>query len=246
MNETSDKLPTGEHNNPTNSGDVSDFVLSPRFSAKRGEARTVKGISPFQGGQEGTNEPLESSVRQTKHSETSDRLPTEASKTSDTTERYRAFEHYLDGKLDQLLLQLSTCSQVHAAGTTREAADANAVRMPVTESGKAITDDPVGNYSRDYENAERIVELKKRVHAKAQIVHDADLELRLTRRARRKAVDLGVQEGRLIVGRFAKTHGTRAAAIAFCLDPNDPKSVERMQRNARNYIAEVDRVEKTK
>lgn len=169
----------------------------------------------------------------------SDRLPTDQSETSDKRAGYQAFERKLDTRFKRVAADLDMCSQVRAAGTTVQAADANALRLPVSESGKALTEDPAGAYRRDYAHASRIVGLERRVQAKTAIVAEAELEYKLIHRARRKPEDLGVEDGRLKVARYARTHGTRAAAIAFCLDPSDPKSVERMQRNARNYLKEL-------
>lgn len=239
MNETSDKLPTEDVSIPSNTGDVSNFILSPRYNANRGKGRTTQAIGPFDGGHGGTNEPLESSDCRTSSTETSDRLPTEAQKTSDKRAGYQAFERKLDTRFKRVAADLDMCSQVRAAGTTVQAADANALRLPVSESGKALTEDPAGAYRRDYAHASRIVGLERRVQAKTAIVAEAELEYKLIHRARRKPEDLGVEDGRLKVARYARTHGTRAAAIAFCLDPSDPKSVERMQRNARNYLKEL-------
>lgn len=154
-----------------------------------------------------------------------------------------AFETRLDNDMQRFVNELATCSQIRAASTSVQSADANALRLPVSESGRALTDDPVGQFQRDYNATNRIPELQRRVEAKTQIAVDAQLELKLNRRARRKAVDIELKEGRLKVARYALTHGTRSAAEAYCLDPQDPKSIKRMQRNVQNYIHELRKVE---
>lgn len=175
--------------------------------------------------------------------EASDKPPTEAEKTSDRTADLQAFESRLDKDMQRLVDELATCSQIRAASTSVQSADANALRLPVSESGRALTDDPVGQFQRDYNATNRIPELQRRVEAKTRIAVDAQLELKLNRRARRKAVDIELKEGRLKVARYALTHGTRSAAEAYCLDPQDPKSIKRMQRNVQNYIHELRKVE---
>ena len=152
-------------------------------------------------------------------------------------------EATVDRRMVRALLQLATCSQVKAAGTEARAADSNALRLPVSDKGRALTEDPVTNFAADYKRAALIREHTRRLRAKVRLVIEAEAEVRAVKYARRQRPDIGTQEGRLVVARYARKFGTRRAAEAFCQDPNDPKSVERMQRNARNYINELAKVE---
>ena len=241
MNETSDKLPTEDVSIPANTGDVSNFNLSPRYNANRGKGRTTQAIGPFDGGHGGTNEPLESSDCRTSRNETSDRLPTNEPQTSD--KRRQRFERNLDALMVRLLLELATVSQVKAAPTDVQAADANALKLPVSARGKALTEDPVGQLAVDYKRAGQIRDVGKRLSTKVQIATRAQTELRNCRYARRHAPDLGTQDGRLAVARFAREHGTRRAAETYCQNPDDPRSVDSMQRNCRRYLAELKKIE---
>jgi hypothetical protein len=174
--------------------------------------------------------------------ETSDRLPTESVQTSDTTKR-KQFELRLDQLMVKFLLDLATISQVKAAPTEVQAADANAVRLPVSKSGKALTEDPVGQLAGDYKRAGNIRDLKRRLSLKVQIATRAQTEIRSCRYSRRHAPDLGTQDGRLAVARFAREHGTRRAAETYCHNPDDSRSVKAMQRNVQRYLIELAKVE---
>jgi len=169
-------------------------------------------------------------------------LPTERGQTSDTAKR-KQFELRLDQLMVKFLLDLATISQVKAAPTEVQAADANAVRLPVSKSGKALTEDPVGQLALDYKRAGNIRDLKRRLSLKVQIATKAQTEIRSCRYSRRHAPDLGTQDGRLAVARFAREHGTRRAAETYCHNPDDPRSVKTMQRNVQRYILELDKVE---
>lgn len=144
-----------------------------------------------------------------------------------------------DRRMVTLLLDLATCSQVRASGTERQPADANALRLPVNTKGKALGDDPVGDIAANYQRASKVRDARKRLALKLVLVKGAERELHATRYARRKAADLGTQEGRLAVARFAVEHGTRRAALAYALDPSDERSVASMQRNVRRYLVEL-------
>ena len=169
-------------------------------------------------------------------------LPTESAQTSDTAKR-KQFELRLDQLMVKFLLDLATISQVKAAPTEVQAADANAVRLPVSKSGKALTEDPVGQLALDYKRAGNIRDLKRRLSLKVQIATKAQTEIRSCRYSRRHAPDLGTQDGRLAVARFAREHGTRRAAETYCHNPDDPRSVKTMQRNVQRYMIELDKVE---
>jgi len=169
-------------------------------------------------------------------------LPTEPEQTSDTAKR-KQFELRLDQLMVKFLLDLATISQVKAAPTEVQAADANAVRLPVSKSGKALTEDPVGQLALDYKRAGNIRDLKRRLSLKVQIATKAQTEIRSCRYSRRHAPDLGTQDGRLAVAKFAREHGTRRAAETYCHNPDDPRSVKTMQRNVQRYILELDKVE---
>lgn len=245
MNETSDRLPTGITQSTEDAGRVSSLNLSPRFEVIGVESRTTQAIQPDCKGQERTSAPLESGRSGMGSEETSDRLPTESSKTSDTLRR-KHFEQRLDRLMVRLLLDLATISQVKAAPTEMQAADANALRLPVNAQGKGLTDDPVASLATDYKRAGRIPDQGKRHRLKLQLVRDASRELSGLRYSRKATPDLGTQDGRLHIARHAEKHGTRRAAEAYCSDPDDPKSVERMMRNIRNYRAELQKVNKRK
>jgi hypothetical protein len=143
----------------------------------------------------------------------------------------------------RVLLDLAMCSQVRAAGSEARAADSNALRLPVNAQGRGLTDDPVGDLAADYKRASLIRVKARRIRTKEQLLNEAEGELRSIRYARRHRPDVGTQEGRLAVARFAREHGTRRAAETYCQDPTDKRSVERMQRNARNYLVELKKVE---
>jgi hypothetical protein len=169
-------------------------------------------------------------------------LSTDDAQTSDTAKR-KQFELRLDQLMVKFLLDLATISQVKAAPTEVQAADANAVRLPVSKSGKALTEDPVGQLALDYKRAGNIRDLKRRLSLKVQIATKAQTEIRSCRYSRRHAPDLGTQDGRLAVARFAREHGTRRAAETYCHNPDDPRSVKTMQRNVQRYMIELDKVE---
>ena len=173
--------------------------------------------------------------------EPSDRLPTDEPQTSD--KRRQRFERNLDALMVRLLLELATVSQVKAAPTDVQAADANSLKLPVSARGKALTEDPVGQLAVDYKRAGQIRDVGKRLSTKVQIATRAQTELRNCRYARRHAPDLGTQDGRLAVARFAREHGTRRAAETYCQNPDDPRSVDSMQRNCRRYLAELKKIE---
>lgn len=143
----------------------------------------------------------------------------------------------------RLLLDLSTVSQIGAAAPEAKAPDANALRLPVNERGKAITDNPVADLAAEYKRASHIKEQKRRVRAKLGFAIEAQTELRAMRYARRGGTDLGTQEGRVKVARFARVHGSRRAAEAWCHNPQDPKSVASMQRNVQRYLLELIKLE---
>ena len=192
--------------------------------------------------------PLNPDRTQTAHAEAQKPhtgLPTETTATSDTVKR-KQFELRLDQLMVRLLLDLATISQVKAAPTEVQAADANAVRLPVSKSGKALTEDPVGQLAEDYKRAGNIRDLKRRISTKVQIATKAQTEIRNCRYSRRHAPDLGTQEGRLAIARFAREHGTRRAAETYCQNPDDPRSVKVMQRNAQRYMVELAKVEGNK
>jgi hypothetical protein len=152
-------------------------------------------------------------------------------------------EDKVDRRMVRALLQLATCSQVKAAGTEARAADSNALRLPVNAKGRALTEDPVYGFAADYKRAALIRDKARRLRDKVRLVIEAEGEVRAVKYARVQRPDIGTQEGRLAVARYARKFGTRRAAEAFCQDPNDPKSVDRMQRNARNYLTELAKVE---
>lgn len=155
-------------------------------------------------------------------------------------------EAWLDRRMVRVLLELSTTSQVKAVSPETRGADANALRLPVNAQGKGLTDDPVASLATDYKRAGRIPDQGKRHRLKLQLVRDASRELSGLRYSRKATPDLGTQDGRLHIARHAEKHGTRRAAEAYCSDPDDPKSVERMMRNIRNYRAELQKVNKRK
>jgi hypothetical protein len=243
MNETSDRLPTGPDDTPVNVGVVSSLNLSPRFEVVGVDSRTTQAIRPNHGVQAGTSAPLESGRSGLVSDETSDRLPTESENTSDTSLRRRRFEHGLDQLMVRLLLDLATISQVKAAPTEVQAADANAIRLPVSRSGRALTEDPVGQLAADYKQAGRVKDVAKRIGLKVQIATRAQTEIRSCRFSRRHAPDLGTQDGRLAVARYAREHGTRRAAETYCQNPDDPRSVDSMQRNCRRYLVELGKID---
>lgn len=185
----------------------------------------------------------ESEVQTT--AETSDRLPTESARTSDTLRR-KHFEQRLDRLMVRLLLDLSTISQVKAAPTEMQAADANAVRLPVGPSGKALTEDPVRQLAGDYKRASQIKDADRRIGTKFYVITQAQGEIRSCRHSRRHAPDLGTQDGRLVVARFAREHGTRRAAETYCQNPEDQRSVKSMQRNVQRYLVELGKVERAR
>jgi hypothetical protein len=156
--------------------------------------------------------------------------------------RRRQFEQRLDQLMVRFLLQLSTISQVKAAPTELQAADSNAVRLPVSTSGRALTEDPVGQLAAEYKHASGIKDAKKRVSIKVQIATRAQTEIRSCKYSRRHAPDLGTQDGRLAVAAYALEHGTRRAAETYCRNPDDPRSVKSMQRNVQRYLVELKKV----
>lgn len=245
MNETSDRLPTGITQSTEDAGRVSSLNLSPRFEVVGVESRTTQAIQPDCKGQVRTSAPLESGRSGMGSEETSDRLPTESSKTSDTLRR-KHFEQRLDRLMVRLLLDLATISQVKAAPTEMQAADANAVRLPVGPSGKALTEDPVGQLAADYKRASHIKDTDRRISTKFHVITQAQGEIRSCRHSRRHAPDLGTQDGRLTVARFAREHGTRRAAETYCQNPEDQRSVDSMQRNCRRYLTELDKIERAR
>jgi len=172
-------------------------------------------------------------------------LPTDDARTSDTLRR-KHFEQRLDRLMVRLLLDLSTISQVKAAPTEMQAADANAVRLPVGPSGKALTEDPVGQLAGDYKRAGHIKDTDRRISTKFHVITQAQGEIRSCRHSRRHAPDLGTQDGRLTVARFAREHGTRRAAETYCQNPEDQRSVKSMQRNAQRYLVELGKVERAR
>jgi len=172
-------------------------------------------------------------------------LPTDDVRTSDTLRR-KHFEQRLDRLMVRLLLDLSTISQVKAAPTEMQAADANAVRLPVGPSGKALTEDPVGQLAGDYKRAGHIKDTDRRISTKFHVITQAQGEIRSCRHSRRHAPDLGTQDGRLTVARFAREHGTRRAAETYCHNPEDQRSVKSMQRNVQRYLVELGKVERAR
>jgi len=168
-------------------------------------------------------------------------LPTEPEQTFDTAKR-KQFELRLDQLMVRLLLDLSTISQVKAAPTEIQAADANAIRLPVSKTGKALTEDPVGQLAADYKHAAQIPFTAKRISVKVQIATRAQTELRMCRYSRRHAPDLGTQDGRLAVAEYALEHGTRRAAETYCQNPDDQRSVKQMQRNVQRYVVELQKI----
>lgn len=156
---------------------------------------------------------------------------------------YAGFEQRLDKLMVRLLLELATISQVKAAPTNVQAADANALRLPISAQGKALTEDPVGLLAADYKRAAHIADRGKRVSAKVHVATRAQVEIKACKFSRRSTPDLGTQDGRLMVARYAREHGTRRAAEAYCVDPSDSKSIKRMQRNIQRYLQELQRVE---
>jgi len=165
-------------------------------------------------------------------------LPTERGQTSDTAKR-RQFEQRLDRLMVRVLLDLSTISQVKAAPTELQAADANAVRLPVGPTGRALTEDPVGQLSKDYKRASLVGDACKRLGLKLDLARQAQNELRSCRYARKSTPDLGTQEGRLAVARYAREHGATRAARAYAQNPEDVRSVESMRRAVYKHLDEL-------
>jgi len=155
------------------------------------------------------------------------------------------FEAMIDARMQGALDELSTCSQVRSSAPSARAADSNGHGLPVSSQGNALGDDPVGDLSRKYRRADRIYDFERRVQQKYWLLKEAEFELSSTKWARRKASDLG-GNGRLEVAKFAREHGTRRAAEAYCLDPTDPKSVRNMMRNVQRYVIELDKIEKAR
>lgn len=152
-------------------------------------------------------------------------------------------EAEIDGRMQTVLLNLATCSQVRGAAPEARAADSNALHLPVNAQGKALGEDPVGDLGREYAHANRIKGREKRIQIKHSLLERARRELKSTRYSRRKQEDLGTQEGRLNLARFARKMGSRKAAEAYCLDPTDPKSVKSMMRNIQRYLLELNKIE---
>ena len=153
------------------------------------------------------------------------------------------FEAMIDARMQGALTELSTCSQVRSSAPSARAADSNGHGLPVSSQGKALGDDPVGDFGREYRHADRIHDFERRVQTKHALLKAAELELTGTKWSRRKAPDLGLGDGRLEVARFAREHGTRRAAEAYCLDPTDPKSVRNMMRNVQRYVLDLAKIE---
>lgn len=156
------------------------------------------------------------------------------------------FEAMIDARMQGALDELSTCSQVRSSAPSARAADSNGHGLPVSSQGNALGDDPVGDLGRDYRRADRIYDFERRVQHKHSLLKAAELELTSTKWSRRKAPDLGLGDGRLEVAKFAREHGTRRAAEAYCFDPTDPKSVRNMMRNVQRYVIELDKIEKAR
>ena len=223
--------------------DVSSNVnLSPRLNVETDETRTALGFSPFDGGNTGTNEPNELGVSVEGQTETSSGPHPKPHPDLIRADQVAELETSIDRRMAFVLLDLSTVSQIRGTTTEMQAADANALRLPVSSNGKGLTEDPCGLLRADYTRAQGIGSENKRIVVKMSLLNQAKAELKHMRFARKGAIDLGTQDGRLEVARFALAHGSRRAAEAFCHDPEDDKSVKHMQRNVQRYMDELKRL----
>lgn len=209
---------------------------------------------PLQNGAKGPTQPISAVEQQTQQTRAATtRAGADHSKTTTfpsfdhniertRSEQVAKLETSIDRRMAFVLLDLSTVSQIRGTTTEMQAADANALRLPVSSNGKGLTEDPCGLLRADYTRAQGIGSENKRIVVKMSLLNQAKAELKHMRFARKGAIDLGTQDGRLEVARFALAHGSRRAAEAFCHDPEDDKSVKHMQRNVQRYMDELKRM----
>lgn len=189
---------------------------------------------------------VEQQTQQTRAATTragADHSKTTTSERPDHNIELAALERRADARMNAHMLTLATISQVKSTSTETQAPDSQAIRIPVSDEGKALTEDPAGDLTRQYEQANKIGQPVKRVTVKLGLVKRADQEITQCRYARKGHTDLGTQDGRLHLARFAITHGVTVAAIAHCIDPDSRKSVNSMRVQIHGYIRELKKYE---
>ena len=212
MAETSDRLPTGNHESPANIGPVPSLRLSPRFTAERVESRTTQGIRPDLTGQTGTNAPRVSGRFAGASDETSDRLPTSAPRTSDTAGHQHGgneaatLHRALDERIRLRLAQLEVLPGPVSGKGVEQSSQSVEKPLPISLSGKAK--------GVDRETDVFVFRLRiskaKSIRAKAGVLKDlneAIATITVSKVKGRPEFDLSIKEGRIAAGRLAQDHG---------------------------------------
>lgn len=219
MAETSDRLPTGDHESPVNTGRVPDLRLSPRFTAGRVKSRTTLAIRPESGGQTGTNAPRVSGRFAVASDETSDRLPTEPPKTSDTAGHQHGgneaatLHRQLDERIRLRLAQLEVLPGPVSGKGVEQSSQSSERGLPISWTGhaKGVDQDNVFVFRLRVSRA-------KSIRAKAGVLKDLNTAIQtvtVSRRKGRPEFDLSVKEGRIAAGRLAQDHGVKWACQAL-------------------------------
>lgn len=220
MADTSDRLPTSDTESPAVVGRVPDLRLSPRLAASRVESRTTLEIRPESRGQTGTNAPRVSGRFGVVSDETSDRLPTEPSRTSDTAghrhggEAASTLHRQLDHRLRLRLAQLEVLPGAISGKGVEQTSASSEKSLPITLSGKAKGVDPESDVYLFRLRIERAHSVKAKAAVLKDLIAARDAII-VSRRKGRPEFDLSVKEGRIAAGQLAETHGVRWACQAL-------------------------------
>lgn len=150
--------------------------------------------------------------------ETSDRLPTEPPRTSDTTrlstgESTSTLGRRLDERIRLRLAQLEVLpGAISGKGVEQTSASVERA-LPISWTGHAKGDTSVYVFRKRAAGA-------RSIRAKAAVLKDINLaidEVKVSRRKGRPEYDLSVKEGRIAAGRLADEHGVAYACKALAV-----------------------------